>query len=203
MSDALARDLARRARQGDVDAAVRLIAERRRAGALSRERVWIAAALGDEAARRLEGVPFDEACEPQAMRWVTWTASQGAEVVTRMAAAALDVAWRETSFCCFVPSARGFVLEARRLLAAWLAAGDLDREGLTARLRAAARPPADAGGHPCVEVARGALLAVAHGGSYQRTDVLLRAVRLAGEAAGERQVRVGVREAVVPWALDL
>ncbi|MCO5164948.1 MAG: hypothetical protein M9894_01075 [Planctomycetes bacterium] len=201
MSDAQARDLARRARQGDVDAAVRLIAERRRAGTLTRERVWIAAALGDEAARRVEGVPYDEACEPQAMRWVSWTASQGPEVTARMAAAALEVAWRETSFCCFVPAARGFVLEARALLAAWLE--DAAREGLTGRLRAAARPPADAGGHPCIEVARSALLAVGAPRPYVCVEALTRAVRLAGEATSERQVRVGIRDAVVPWALGL
>src|SRR5690606_13420683 len=90
VSDARVRDLVRRARQGDVDAGVQLISERRRNGTLSRERVWVAAALGDEASRLVEGVPFDEGRE---LGWLQWTASQSKEVALRLLGATLELTW--------------------------------------------------------------------------------------------------------------
>lgn len=195
MSDARVRDLVRRARQGDVEAGVQLISERRRNGTLSRERVWVAAALGDEAARLVEGVPFDEG---RAQGWVEWPASQGREVAVRMLAAALDLTWRETRAICFDPDARRFVEVMLGFLGRWLDAAPAVRRSVEADAPAPAHSTL-----PAPRVARAALGCVMHDATnawvWGTTEGVMTAVRATSEAATRR----ALRDAVVPWALGL
>lgn len=193
MSDARVRELLRRARQGDVDAGVLLLSERRRNGTLSRERVWIAAALGDEAARLVEGLPFDEARE---LGWLRWSASQGQEVAVRLLAAALELVWRETAPWCFDPRARRFVEAVRGVVDAWLAAPATERRA----------PPEELleGCGSSLHVVRVAALATSGLRELPpgwRVQEAADGVQQAIHATSEAAVRRALRDAVVPWAL--
>lgn len=223
MTDARLRDLGRAAASGDGEARTRWLAERVRAGDLPRQRLTLAAFLGDEAARdALDGLVPAGAGPVAAI--VQALAPWGQPVLVRAALAALVATrpvappWADASGATRTPR------QAEAALVAWLRCPCSDHQAAVERVEG--RPVAATPRGRWVDAAAAdALRSVATGrvGGEVPDDVVTRAAHAAREAAraavralsddapggegppswpgAERVVRDAVRAALIPWAL--